>query len=620
MVNWTKRAAGTGGLALLAALLLAAPASAATVDCNGLQTALTNANPGDTIQLTPNSDCVGTRYFVSVPITLDGNGSTIDGTGDGNGGPLLAAGSGATTIKNLTMINATDSGGDGGAIDFYGAVTPTLINDRFFHDSSTTGVGGAVSIHSSTAGGTITITDSTFGDTGSTGGFPDANVAEANVGGAVAIEGIAPGTPSVVLNHDRFVGNSTNASGGAVYFKPTGANGTITITNSTFAQNNAGATGGGADLDLGSLDPGAHPQVTLTGNTVSGNTLRLGSVNTGTGAGLAVLGLNGTGALTQQSNTFNANTAQLVLGGGVITLQGGGEYVNGIPLASLDDQFTGNALTPNTNHDKLRGAGLAICNISAVAANAALTNAIVAGNTIGSESNGDGGGIWAGNCAGATATLTLRDSTVAGNTVAPGTAGVSGDTDWTLNAQNSIIAGNTGGDLSGFTSATVDHSDVCQRTAAAPGVGNICADPKLVNAAHGDVHETAASPTIDRGVNAEIPAGLTLDAYGGPRITDGLGTGRAVVDMGAAESGVRKPRPPLVLCVVPKLVGRTLAAAKAALSHAHCALGTVHSRVKTKKRRPKPKLVVVAQSRRAGLRLAMGTKINLTLGRARRHR
>ncbi len=149
-----------------------------------------------------------------------------------------------------------------------------------------------------------------------------------------------------------------------------------------------------------------------------------------------------------------------------------------------------------------------------------------------------------------------------------------------------------------------------------PGIGNMCANPKLVNAAAGDVHETAASPTIDRGLNGEVPAGLTSDAYGSPRITDGLGTGHAIVDIGAAESPARKP-PPKIRCVVPKLHSLSLKAARRALGKVHCALG----KVRKPKHPGRRALVVVSQSRKAGTRLAKGSKIGVKLGPApkRRH-
>jgi hypothetical protein len=72
------------------------------------------------------------------------------------------------------------------------------------------------------------------------------------------------------------------------------------------------------------------------------------------------------------------------------------------------------------------------------------------------------------------------------------------------------------------------------------------------------------------------------------------------------------PPPGSVKCVVPNVVGKKLAAAKAALTKAHCATGTV-----TKKRSAKKVGTVIAQTPRPGARLPRGTKVKLTLSRGR---
>lgn len=78
------------------------------------------------------------------------------------------------------------------------------------------------------------------------------------------------------------------------------------------------------------------------------------------------------------------------------------------------------------------------------------------------------------------------------------------------------------------------------------------------------------------------------------------------------EFTITKPAPK---CTVPKVVGKTLAAAKAALTRSHCAPGKVayaYSKA-TKKSR------ISAQSRRAGQVLPARTKVNLVVSRGRRH-
>lgn len=64
-------------------------------------------------------------------------------------------------------------------------------------------------------------------------------------------------------------------------------------------------------------------------------------------------------------------------------------------------------------------------------------------------------------------------------------------------------------------------------------------------------------------------------------------------------------------CVVPRLHGQKLAAAKAALAAAGCRTGTVTRRKGKRANRGR----VIAQSRRAGARLPKGTRVNLTVGR-----
>jgi parallel beta-helix repeat protein len=63
-------------------------------------------------------------------------------------------------------------------------------------------------------------------------------------------------------------------------------------------------------------------------------------------------------------------------------------------------------------------------------------------------------------------------------------------------------------------------------------------------------------------------------------------------------------------CVVPKVKGRTLRAARSAIARAGCRLGTVGKRYsKARKGR------VISQSLRAGRRVAVGTKVNVMLSR-----
>ena len=68
--------------------------------------------------------------------------------------------------------------------------------------------------------------------------------------------------------------------------------------------------------------------------------------------------------------------------------------------------------------------------------------------------------------------------------------------------------------------------------------------------------------------------------------------------------------PPTVKCVVPRVVGLRLAAAKTRIRRRHCRLGRVRTRRSAKRRG-----IVVAQSPKAGRRIARGSRVNLVVGR-----
>jgi hypothetical protein len=74
------------------------------------------------------------------------------------------------------------------------------------------------------------------------------------------------------------------------------------------------------------------------------------------------------------------------------------------------------------------------------------------------------------------------------------------------------------------------------------------------------------------------------------------------------------PPPPKPRCSVPRVVGLTLAKAKAKIRKSHCRTGKLSRKVSVKRKRGK----VLAQSPRAGRKLANGHRVNLVVGRGRR--
>lgn len=97
---------------------------------------------------------------------------------------------------------------------------------------------------------------------------------------------------------------------------------------------------------------------------------------------------------------------------------------------------------------------------------------------------------------------------------------------------NSILWGNGSGsqitDVFG-SSAAVTYTDVQN---GYPGTGNIDADPMFRDASNADYRLLSGSPCIDAGNNAAVPADLTKDLEGNPRIVN------FVVDMGAYEYAI----------------------------------------------------------------------------------
>jgi hypothetical protein len=486
---WATAAAAT----LCWAGLTAATASAAseTTNCAGLKAALAQARNGDTITLdqlcTKSNSGMADGAFTlptGVSFTLlgkTGSGAGFDGTGTGQS--ILQETTTGPHDANSTVRNLTFKNG--------------------------------------------TATASTFG-------------------GAIYIDS----NYNLSLDHDTFTGNAAPIAGGAVELATQAGSGSISITNSTFHGNTAAAFGGALDIE-----GNPHVAVTLSNNTFSSNTvtgypadLLGGAVNISN----ASTGTSGLESLTQTGNTFSGNS----ITGGPADANGGGEALLGLTLHSTDDVFTGNSLRAAPSGHFSEGSGLSVennsCNTTLTPHHVA-TNLVVAGNSIasGGAAGSAHGALYVG-CGEAQLTgnnLTLNNATISGNSGGGGgTAGIFGDSIDNLTLHNSIVAGDTGGaELTGFNgtggSIAVRYTDLCHGTAPFTGTGNICATPRLVNSATGNVRELSSSPTIDKGSNALVPGGVTKDVYGKPRIAAKLQGHTAIVDMGAAEfPTIRAPK------------------------------------------------------------------------------
>jgi hypothetical protein len=546
-----------GGLASLAA-----PAAAgANVGCAALQSALNKAKAGEVITL--DELCVsGFPYKLpKVSFTLAGT----PGAGFSGGKTAQVEGGGAPArIESLIFTNAENSEADAGAgLSINTAGEPfgyTLADDTFTNDKATATLGGGGGARLNTSSGAVTVTGSTFtGDSSAEGGglFITANTA--NISG------------------DTFEGDSTleNGSGGGLAADLLSAG--SALSDSTFKTDTATDEGGGADL---SLDGSGGVSITITANTFSHD-----SVADPSGTSTSLLGYSGGGlalggfgaeptTAVQSDNIFDSDSVSFKAAPAMAA--GGGEGVDGAILQSTRDRFANSTLqSPSATENKAKehvfgwgaGASIIACADSEALApsgpnlRSTVSDAVVAGNTLLSGPSANGAGIYVGSfaCHNSYAELALSDSTVSGNVVsgsAGPVAGISGGPHDVLTLANTIVFGDGGPELGGFgtslANVSASFSDVCSGSAPFAGAGNICADPKLVGPGPGsaDVHETAASPTLEAGSNALVPSGLTTDAFGSPRIIGPIGCGSsppAVVDIGAAE--LAYPAPPCVQAI-----------------------------------------------------------------------
>jgi subtilisin family serine protease len=112
-------------------------------------------------------------------------------------------------------------------------------------------------------------------------------------------------------------------------------------------------------------------------------------------------------------------------------------------------------------------------------------------------------------------------------------------------------------------------------------------------------------------LTTSLPRGATY--YFHLRTRDNAGNWSAGTHVGPFVLTPAPPPPPAVQCVVPRVTGKTLAAARTALARSRCALGRVRKR-RSRVRKGR----VVAQSVRPGTRRPRGSRVGLTLSRGRR--
>lgn len=520
-----RRAALVLGVALLANLtLLSTPAHAVNVNCAGLQPALNNSVDGDVFTLT--QMCVGAFILrQSTQITLQGapgagfNGNAINE-------PILDGADVENTIIRDLVFSGSTGAVNGGAIHLTGTSAPRIEDNRFF-GNSVSGIGGAVYVQQTApVGPGVVIANNIFGSPAA----GDRNFSGQN-GGAVYVTS----NEGLRVTGNTFEHNDAPNEGGALWFGvPMGEQ--ATISGNRFIDNQTGSTGGAVVADLSG-------SVLFRNNVFRDNQVLADVSGAGLGGALLVRHTSSTsGSIVQEGNLFANNEVS----GGVSPYPGGGgEYIvrtSPATVTSRNDRFIDNSVI---SHDAW-GGGLAIEGSSGADAVEFLATNLVAVANSAVGTNALGGGIYAGvSCVQpCKARLELRNATVLANSViGAGSTGaqIGGGPEDELLLHNSIVYGSGGGQIQ-MGSTTARFSDACTAGGAPlPGNGNICKAPKLKDPASGNIHQTATSPTRDKGSNALVPSSLTRDYEGDPRKIDSDANGTKRVDMGADEAKA-KPR------------------------------------------------------------------------------
>ena len=329
--------------------------------------------------------------------------------------------------------------------------------------------------------------------------------------------------------------------------------GTLTITNSTISNNNAGAGGdgssgesgtggdvsagqdggtGGAGGSAGGIFNESTGHLTITDSTLSGNSAGRGG-NAGAGssatennepggsAGFAASGGNGggiynQGTLTVSDSTLSGNQS----GRGGNGANGGSGMGSGQPSGSGEpSSFAGSG-----------GAILTVSSQTAALANDTFTaNTASGGGTGGTASGspGNGGAVYHGGLG----LVQLSFVTIAGNTAAGNVGGIDDAGVGSVTEAGSILAGNTGspaencstGSITDLGGNVVSGDNSCPGRNAAPGLGPL--------ANNGGPTQTMAL----------LPGSAAIDAVPSnacPVATDQRGVGRpqgAACDAGAYE-------------------------------------------------------------------------------------
>jgi len=196
-------------------------------------------------------------------------------------------------------------------------------------------------------------------------------------------------------------------------------------------------------------------------------------------------------------------------------------------------------------------------------------------------------------------------------------------------AAGSVFAGWSGGGCAGTgtcqvtmsadeaVTATFDVAPPVMRTLtvshAGNGTGTVTSSPAGVSCGATCSHAFANGTSVT--LTATAASGSAFAGWSGGGCS---GTGACTVSLSAdvtvTATFAAAPKPPALQCTVPKLKGKTLGAAKAAITGAHCSVGRVTKAYSAKVKRGR----VISQRPGAGATLTEGSKVNLTVSKGKK--
>ncbi len=450
-----------------------------------------------------------------------GEANASEDEGNDRGGGLYCVGRDSGQVCSPSLVNLTFSSnranGDGGALYNYCSYctsSPSLVNVTFSGNQA--GSSGGAMYNYRTSPSLLNVTFS--GNQATDGGAMYNNAY------------YSTSSPSLV--NVTFSGNRANRDGGALYNYGSFGTSSPSLVNVTFSGNQAGS-GGGAMYNYGtaySISVGISSpslvHVTFNGNQATD------------GGAMYNNGSSGTSSPSLVNVTFSGNRAN----------RDGGALYNNVSSADPISYYGTSSpslvhVTFSGNRAGGNGGAMWSAGFNYGRSSPSLVNVTFSGN----QAGGSGGAMWNAGVNGGTSSASLVNVTFSGNQATTGgamyNAGSDGGT-CSPSLVNVIVWGNTantGGQIFNNSATPTLRDSLVEGgcpSGATCGGGMLSDDPRFVNpiaatnapTTTGDYRLLATSPAINAGDNSAVPADVSTDLDGNPRIV------QSRVDLGAYES------------------------------------------------------------------------------------